>query len=216
VAVESTARPARPSTSTARTRTGSATAPPRRPGRRAAPDEALQRAGARFQPARPGGGLRRPGAQALANGMQVANLSLGTGRASQFSAFHRLADEAYFEGCTLVCAVNNMPAPSYPSGSRRSCRWPRSVAPTRSSTTTTRRRRRDRAPGIGVGAVDGRSHHPRHRQQLRGAAHHGLIARLLSKHPGLTPFQVNRAARAGDQRPLSPAARSCQQSAVAA
>ncbi|HEX7187361.1 MAG TPA: S8 family serine peptidase, partial [Actinomycetes bacterium] len=35
---------------------------------------------------------------AVENGMHVANLSLSTGRASQFATFHRIADEAYFAG----------------------------------------------------------------------------------------------------------------------
>ena len=52
---------------------------------------------------------------AVDNGMHVANLSLSSGRASQFATFHRVADEAYFAGTVLVCAVNNIPVPSYPS-----------------------------------------------------------------------------------------------------
>jgi len=129
---------------------------------------------------------------ALANGMQVANLSLGTGRASQFSTFHRLADEAYFAGCTLVCAVNNMPAPSYPSefaavvsvdsirGSDPFEYYYNPAPPVEFG-----------APGIGV-AVPWTAGRTIHATGNSVAAPHitGLIARLLSKHPGLTPFQV--------------------------
>jgi subtilisin len=57
------------------------------------------------------GGLR----WAIDNGMQVVNLSLSTSRQEYYALFHELADEAYFKGVALVCAVNNVPAPSYPS-----------------------------------------------------------------------------------------------------
>jgi len=52
---------------------------------------------------------------AIDHGMHVVNLSLSTGKAEYFSRFHELADEAAFRGVTLVSAVNNIPAPSYPS-----------------------------------------------------------------------------------------------------
>jgi subtilisin family serine protease len=32
-----------------------------------------------------------------------------------FATFHELADRAYFANVLLVCAANNVPAPSYPS-----------------------------------------------------------------------------------------------------
>src|SRR5258708_34252899 len=57
------------------------------------------------------GGLR----WAIENGMQVVNLSLSTSRAEFFGLFHELADDAYFKNLNLVSAVNNIPAPSYPS-----------------------------------------------------------------------------------------------------
>jgi len=57
------------------------------------------------------GGLR----WAIENGMQVVNLSLSTSRAEFFGLFHELADDAYFKAVNLVSAVNNIPAPSYPS-----------------------------------------------------------------------------------------------------
>jgi subtilisin len=52
---------------------------------------------------------------AIDNGMQVANMSLSTSRQEFFGLFHELADEAYFRNVALVSAVNNVPAPSYPS-----------------------------------------------------------------------------------------------------
>jgi len=52
---------------------------------------------------------------AIENGMQVINMSLSTSRDDYYALFHRLADQAYFQGSMLVSAVNNVPAPSYPS-----------------------------------------------------------------------------------------------------
>jgi subtilisin family serine protease len=57
------------------------------------------------------GGLR----WAIENGMHVVNLSLSTSREEFFGLFHELADQAYFKNILLVSAVNNIPAPSYPS-----------------------------------------------------------------------------------------------------
>ncbi len=57
------------------------------------------------------GGLR----WAIENGMHVINLSLSTSKQDYFALFHELADAAYFKNILLVSAVNNIPAPSYPS-----------------------------------------------------------------------------------------------------
>ena len=52
---------------------------------------------------------------AIANRMQVVNLSLSTGKRDYFAVFHELVDEAYFANLMLVCAVNNVAGPTYPS-----------------------------------------------------------------------------------------------------
>ncbi|MDQ1617175.1 MAG: hypothetical protein QOJ60_3114, partial [Actinomycetota bacterium] len=52
---------------------------------------------------------------AIEHGFQVVNMSLSTGKEDYFSVFHELADEAYFKGVMLVCAVNNVAGASYPS-----------------------------------------------------------------------------------------------------
>jgi subtilisin len=52
---------------------------------------------------------------AIQNDMQVCNLSLGTTRKEWYAVFHELADQACFRNIMLVCAANNLPAPSYPS-----------------------------------------------------------------------------------------------------
>jgi len=52
---------------------------------------------------------------AIDNHMHVVNMSLSTGKSDYFALFHELADLAYFNGVMLVCAVNNVPGPTYPS-----------------------------------------------------------------------------------------------------
>ena len=52
---------------------------------------------------------------ALRNDMRVINLSLSTGKRDYYSVFHRIADEAAFRRVMLVCAINNMPGPSFPA-----------------------------------------------------------------------------------------------------
>ena len=129
---------------------------------------------------------------AIEHRMRVVNLSLSTGREDYYSVFHDLADQAYFAGVMLVCAVNNVPAPSYPSlyssvfsvaAHERTDPFGFDYNPSPPVELG--------APGIdltvawkggGTIVTTGNSF----------AAPHiaGLIARLLSKHPDLTPFQV--------------------------
>ncbi len=123
---------------------------------------------------------------------RVVNLSLSTRRADYAGMFHELVDEAYFAGVMVVCAVNNVPAPSFPSLYA-------------SVFSVAAHDRHDPfgfdynpappvefgAPGIDVDVawLDGST------ITTTGnsfAAPHiaGLVARILSKHPDLTPFQM--------------------------
>ena len=52
---------------------------------------------------------------AIDHGVAVVNLSLSSRSEAMFAAFHDLADRAYFANTLLVCAANNVPGPSYPS-----------------------------------------------------------------------------------------------------
>ena len=52
---------------------------------------------------------------AIQRPVRVANLSLSSKSDALFPVFHELADEAYFSGVVLVSAANNVPGPSYPS-----------------------------------------------------------------------------------------------------
>jgi len=129
---------------------------------------------------------------AVDNGMHVANLSLSSGRASQFATFHRVADEAYFAGTVLVCAVNNIPVPSYPSEFAAVL----SVAARAGDDPFDYDYNPDPpvefgAPGVDVDVAWTGGRTIRATGNSFACPHvTGLVARLLSKHPGLTPFQV--------------------------
>jgi subtilisin len=52
---------------------------------------------------------------AIDAGVSIVNLSLSSRSQAMFGAFHELADRSYFANTLLVCAANNVPGPSYPS-----------------------------------------------------------------------------------------------------
>lgn len=129
---------------------------------------------------------------AVAAGAQVVNLSLSTGKDDYFGLFHEIADEAYFKGVALVCAMNNVAGPTYPSqyAAVFSVAAHEGTDPYGIDYNPTPPVEFG-APGIDVevawlgGATitaTGNSF----------AAPHvtGLLARILGKHPGLTPFQL--------------------------
>lgn len=129
---------------------------------------------------------------AVEHGMHVVNLSLSTGKEEYHGLFHDLADEAYFRGVSLVCAVNNAPVPSYPSQyaavlsvaahlGRDPERFDYNPEPPVEFG----------APGIDV-EVAWRGGTRLVATGNSFAAPHitGLVARLLGRHPGLAPFQV--------------------------
>ena len=138
---------------------------------------------------------------AVASGARVVNLSLSTGRPDLFGVFHEIADEAYFAGVVLVCAMNNVPVPTYPS----------QYASVSSVAATARAPDEGSlnlwcnpdppaefgAPGIDIEVpwAGGST------MTMTGnsfAAPHvaGLVACLLSKHPQLRPYEVKAVLRA--------------------
>jgi subtilisin len=135
---------------------------------------------------------------AISAGVQVVNLSLSTRREDYFSLFHEIADEAAFAGVVLVCAANNVPAPTYPAqfssvisvaahdGRDPFCIDVNPVPPTDFG-----------APGIEL-EVPWLSGTTIVSTGNSFAAPHvtGLVARLLSKHPHLTPYEVKTVLRA--------------------
>jgi subtilisin len=129
---------------------------------------------------------------AVDHGMQVVNLSLSTGRRDYFAVFHELVDQAYFANVMLVCAVNNVAGPTYPS------QYASVFSVAANEATDPYRFDYNPAPPVEFGAPGIDIEVP----WLGGAtiratgnsfaAPHiaGLVARILGRHPGLTPFQV--------------------------
>ena len=129
---------------------------------------------------------------AIDHGLQVCNLSLSSKSESLYPVFHDLADRAYFQSMALVSAANNVPAPSYPSlfSSVFSVAAHGEPDPWRIYYNP--------SPPVEFGAwgvdvpiawKDGGS------TVATGnsfAAPHvaGLVTRILSKHPGLSPFEL--------------------------
>ena len=135
---------------------------------------------------------------AIAAGARVLNLSLSTGRADYYGLFHEIADEAAFAGVILVCAANNVPAPTYPaqfssviSVAAHDGQDPFGLDANPAPPTDFG------APGIDV-RVPWLSGSTIVSTGNSFAAPHvtGLVARLLSKHPDLTPYEVKTVLRA--------------------
>ena len=109
-----------------------------------------------------------------------------------FSVFHELVDRAYFRGIPLVSAANNVPAASYPS------LFSTVISVAAHGEADPWKLYYNPSPPVEFGAwgvdvpiawKDGGS------TVATGnsfAAPHiaGLVALILSKHPGLTPFEV--------------------------
>lgn len=128
----------------------------------------------------------------------VVNLSLGTTKKDYYGILHELTDLAYFRRTVLVAAANNMPVEAYPSlyasvisvaahdGQDPYEFYCNPAPPVEFG-----------APGINVTVawLDGK------RTTVTGnsfSAPHltGLVAKILSKHQGLTPFEVKTILRA--------------------
>jgi subtilisin len=129
---------------------------------------------------------------ALDNEMHVLNLSLGTGKRDLYALFHELADEAFFRGVMLVCAANNLAMRTYPAEyasvfSVAAHEW---QDPFRFNYNPSPPIEFG-APGIDVEVAWLEGSRIRATGNSFAAPHlTGLIARILSKHAGLTPFQM--------------------------
>jgi len=127
---------------------------------------------------------------------QIINLSLGTTKPQFFVPLHDLLDRAYQAGCVVVAAANNLPQPSFPSI------FSSSLISVVKSTENDPMNFGFRfgevieltAPGVNVRTAWPNGGY----RNLTGnsfACPHvvGVIARLLERHPELTPFQVKSA-----------------------
>jgi subtilisin len=142
---------------------------------------------------------------AVEQGIRVCNLSLSSKSDALYPVFHELVDEAYFRGICLVSAANNVPAPSYPSlfSSVFSIAAHAEPDPERFYYNPN--------PPVEFGAwgvdvpIAWRNGGSTVATGNSFAAPHiaGLVARILSKHPDLTPFEVKAvlAAIADNPRP---------------
>jgi len=135
---------------------------------------------------------------AIEQGLDVVNLSLGSTKQEYFAPFHELVDAAHFKRVVLVTAANNMPALSFPSlyASVISVACHEGTDPFEFYSNP-EPPVEFWAPGINlpVAWMGG--------QQLTvtgnsfSAPHiSGLVAKILGKHPGLTPFEVKTILRA--------------------
>ncbi len=132
---------------------------------------------------------------AIEHDIQVVNLSLSTAKEDYFALFHDLADQAYFKNMNVVCAVNNVPAPSYPSqyssvisvaahdGHDPFTFYYNPSPPVEFG-----------APGIDVEVAWNNKQYLISTGNSFAAPHiTGIVALIRSKHPELTPFQVKAA-----------------------
>jgi subtilisin len=129
---------------------------------------------------------------AIENGMDVCNLSLGTTKKEYVTALHDLADQAYFRQVILVTAANNFPVPSFPS------LYASVISVASHAKHDSYHFYYNPVPPVEFGApgIDVRVPWLGHQWfTVTGnsfAAPHisGIVASLLGKHPGLTPFEV--------------------------
>jgi len=135
---------------------------------------------------------------AINNGMHVCNISMGTTRREMSAGLHDLADLAYFRNVMLVVAANNLPVPSYPSV------YAAVISVAAHQLQDPRVVYYNPAPPVEFGAagIDVRV-----AWQGGGwitatgnsfAAPHvtGIVAQIMAKRPGLTPFQIKHILRA--------------------
>ncbi len=135
---------------------------------------------------------------AIEQGARVVNLSLSTGREDYYGMFHEIADEAYFAGCVLVCAVNNVPSPTFPgqfasvvSVAAHDGTDPFSIDCNPSPPVEFG------APGIDIPVPWQNGRTIKSTGNSFAAPHvTGLVARMLSKHPHLRPYDVKTVLRA--------------------
>jgi subtilisin family serine protease len=135
---------------------------------------------------------------AIEQGFDVINLSLSLSKPSLVEELRELADQAYFRNTLIVAAAHNMPVVSYP------WRFPAVVSVGSHSGTDPWEFYANPAPPVeflacGVEVELGWLDHATIRATGNSfATPHiaGIAARILSKHPGLTPFEVKSLLRA--------------------
>jgi subtilisin len=134
---------------------------------------------------------------AIDNGMHVVNLSLSTHNESYFGWFHELCDLAYFNGITLVSALNNVPGPSYPSSYATVC----SVAAVDDLDTESWYYNPSGPAEFGAAGIDvsipwkGGQRIVATGNSFAAPLIAGHAARIVGAHPGMKPFEVKSVLR---------------------
>ena len=135
---------------------------------------------------------------AIENGMDVCNLSLTTPKKEFFGTLHELADQAYFRNCVLVTSANNVQMRSFPA------MYASVVSVASHEVNDPELYYYNPTPPVEFGAygIDVRvawkdgSYTTTTGNSFATPHIAGLVARLLGKHPELTPFQVKAVLRA--------------------
>jgi subtilisin len=135
---------------------------------------------------------------AIDEGYDVINLSLSISKASFVEQLRELADRAYFKNALIVAAAHNMPVVSYP------WRFPAVVSVGSHSGTDALEFYANPTPPVeflacGVDVELAWLDHATIRATGNSfATPHiaGIATRILSKHPGVTPFEVKSLLRA--------------------
>lgn len=129
---------------------------------------------------------------AIKNGIHVVNMSLSTSKEEYYALFHELADRAFFNNVILVAAVNNIPAPSYPSTyssvisvAAHDCPSPQVFFYNPNPPVEFGAR------GIDVEVAWLNKQYATNTGNSFAAPHiAGIVALIRAKHPELTPFQI--------------------------
>lgn len=129
---------------------------------------------------------------AVEQGFDIINLSLGTTRRDWALPFYEVCDQAYFKGCFVVTAANNVASASYPSlfGSVASVACNLATDPFRFHYNP-EPPTEFLAPGIDVDVAWRGGTYMKSTGNSYAAPHlAGIAALIRSKHPELRPFQV--------------------------
>jgi subtilisin family serine protease len=129
---------------------------------------------------------------AIEQRLPVCNLSLSSKSEALFPLFHEVADAAYFHRICLVSAANNVPAPSYPS------LFSSVISVAAHATPDPERIYYNPEPPVEFGAwgVDvpmawkGGGSITATGNSFAAPHVAGLVARIVAKHPGISPFEV--------------------------
>lgn len=131
---------------------------------------------------------------ALEQGAQVINCSLSSSSPEGKALLHDVADEVHFAGSTLVCAANNLPGPTYPTTFAAVV----SVAAVEGGGFVANHQPPVDfgAPGIDVEVAWAGGATIRTTGNSFAAPYvAGLAALVLSKHRGLTPYELKSVLR---------------------